>query len=484
MKNPSHPQSEGNPSASPHAHPNLAASDATPPGAEEQQQTSRSTALVTAPAQTFTFSEEEFMADEKGFVGSQLLFILILVFSIIAYYWASTAELDEQVRAQGTVIPPSDVQTVQSILSGIITDIDVSLGSSVQEGDVLFRMEDKQGQAEYEDNEISIRTAQAAVLRLQAEAAGDRQLNFPIEIITSAPSEVAREQLLFNQRLRTLDGELGVLRSEAESLRRNIRERQAVVRNAQNVAVSLQQEFDLIKPLVDAGHEPRIKLIDLQRRIEQAEGEAEVARLSIQTMEADLDARELRSETVFQHYSTQASGELIEQQTLLAQALARRKSLEGRIGYAEVKAPHNGTISALHLNTIGSVVREGTLLAEIVPDQTEVVVRAKLRPEDIADVSLGQDVKISLTAYDVSRYGSLTGTVTNIATNTTEESNQPAYYETLIEIPDPIFAITGQRAEIRPGMLVTADIIGGKRTVLDYILSPIKRATDAAFREK
>ena len=97
---------------------------------------------------------------------------------------------------------------------------------------------------------------------------------------------------------------------------------------------------------------------------------------------------------------------------------------------------------------------------------------------------LRQDVKISLTAYDVSRYGSLTGTVTNIATNTTKESNQPAYYETLIEIPDPIFAITGQRAEIRPGMLVTADIIGGKRTVLDYILSPIKRAIDAAFREK
>lgn len=86
-------------------------------------------------------------------------------------------------------------------------------------------------------------------------------------------------------------------------------------------------------------------------------------------------------------------------------------------------------------------------------------------------------------AYDVSRYGSLEGIVTNIATNTTEEANLPPYYETFISIPDPVFSISQARAEAIPGMQVTVDIIGGKRTVLSYLLSPIKRASEVAFRE-
>ena len=89
----------------------------------------------------------------------------------------------------------------------------------------------------------------------------------------------------------------------------------------------------------------------------------------------------------------------------------------------------------------------------------------------------------SLSAYDVSRYGSLEGVVSNIATNTTEDEQQPPYYETFIAIENPVFAISQIRPEVIPGMQVTVDIIGGKRTVLDYILSPIKRASNVAFRE-
>ena len=112
-----------------------------------------------------------------------------------------------------------------------------------------------------------------------------------------------------------------------------------------------------------------------------------------------------------------------------------------------------------------------------------MLVRAKLKPQDIADVTVGQRVRVSLSAYDVSRYGSLEGIVTNIATNTTEEANLPPYYETFISIPDPVFSISQARAEAIPGMQVTVDIIGGKRTVLSYLLSPIKRASEVAFRE-
>ena len=170
-------------------------------------------------------------------------------------------------------------------------------------------------------------------------------------------------------------------------------------------------------------------------------------------------------------------------QTTLAQAQSRQEVLAGRVGYAEVKSPHNGVISALHLKTVGAVVNQGSLLAEIVPTQSEMLVRAKLKPQDIADVAIGQRVKVSLSAYDVSRYGSLEGIVIKIATNTTEEANLAPYYETFISIPNPVFPISQIKAEAIPGMQVTVGILGGKRTVLDYLLSPIQRASEVAFRE-
>jgi len=101
----------------------------------------------------------------------------------------------------------------------------------------------------------------------------------------------------------------------------------------------------------------------------------------------------------------------------------------------------------------------------------------------VSDVSIGQKVRVSLSAYDVSRYGSLEGVVTNIASNTTQDEQQPPYYETFVSIENPVFEISKIRPEVIPGMQVTIDIIGGKRTVLDYILSPIKRASNVAFRE-
>ena len=175
---------------------------------------------------------------------------------------------------------------------------------------------------------------------------------------------------------------------------------------------------------------------------------------------------------------------LVEAQTSLEQAKARQESLQGRVGYADIRAPETGIVSALHIKTIGAVVQAGTVLTEIVPVNAEHVVRARLLPQDVADVTLGQLARISLSAYDVSRYGALEGKVVHVASNTTEEQNVPPYYETMIAIGDKGFPNSNIEPEIVPGMQVTVDIIGGKRTVLDYILSPIQKAAAVAFREK
>ena len=429
-------------------------------------------------------SEPDFDSEEPGMLAGQVIFVLITAFFVIAFFWASTAELDEQVRAEGEVIPPTDVQIIQARLPGVVTEIGVQLGSRVTTGDILFRMEDEDVQANFADNEIIIASSRAALVRLEAEASGQESIRFPDALVAAAPQAVAEENGLFSQRRIALLGELGVLVQKVDTLERSIEEKKAAARLASERALIQKKEYDLIKPLVDAGHEPRLKLIEAEASWRQSEGEAELAALSIVSMQSDLSAKHKEIESVKQKYRAEASRQLVEMQTKLAQARSRQEALAGKVGYAEITAQQPGVISALHLKTVGAVVQQGTVLAELVPDSTKATIRARLLPQDVADVKVGQAVRISLAAYDVSRYGAVEGVVTRIASNTTQQENMPPFYETLIEIPDLSFPRSPVKPDLVPGMQATIDILGGKRTVMDYILTPIQKASRAAFREK
>ena len=120
---------------------------------------------------------------------------------------------------------------------------------------------------------------------------------------------------------------------------------------------------------------------------------------------------------------------------------------------------------------------------EIVPDERHLLVEARIMAEDIGSIHTGQPAQVSLSAYDVSRYGNLEGHVQRIAQNTTQEENFPPYYQTMIAIPEPKLSKSDGPIEIVPGMAVMVDIIGQKHTVLNYIMTPLNRAAGVAFRE-
>ncbi|MDA9816486.1 HlyD family secretion protein [Alphaproteobacteria bacterium] len=154
------------------------------------------------------------------------------------------------------------------------------------------------------------------------------------------------------------------------------------------------------------------------------------------------------------------------------------------IGELSVSMPlYDGVISALHLKTIGGFVSEGSVLAELIPESTAVLIRAKILTKDLAEVRIGQLATISLTSYDRAQYGHLEGVVTHIARNVTEVENTPPYYETEIKLTSVNFSNTGIQPDLAVGMELSVDILGGKRTILGYIMSPIMKAANTVFRE-
>ena len=369
------------------------------------------------------------------------LFTMIGAFFVIMVLWAALTELDEVVRAEGTIVPPSSVQLVQNRLPGSVALINAKLGDRVSKGDVLYRLEDEDVIANFDDNEVTRIAALAAISRLTAEADGEEQLSFPEWMQKNAADVVASERAVFERRQRAMSTRLA-------SINRRIK--------------NLNDKIEILRPLVEGGHEARLTLVD-------AEGEYNAARDEY--------------EAVIANFRAEAARELAEVKTRADQAGAREDAFRAKVRHADVRAPADGIVTAVHVKTVGAVVQAGTVLAEIVPDEQAVLVQARILSEDIGGVYPGQIAQVSLSAYDVSRYGNLEGEVQRIAQNTTQEQNLPPYYETLIAIPQPKLSKSDDEVEIVPGMTVMVDLIGQKRTVLNYIMTPLNRAAGVAFRE-
>ena len=257
---------------------------------------------VMVPAQLRTPEIDLHAADDKPPMKGQMISLLITGFFIAAVTWASIAEIDEVVRAEGEVVPSDNIQMVQTRLPGSVLVINANLGDKVKKGDVLFEVEDDDVRANFDDNEIQRLSAQAAIHRLVAEANGATTITFPAELMAAAPEIVGQERLVFLSRQKALASETQVIEQEIESLRRGIEEREAEARQAriqistidEQIAL-IEEERAVIKPLVDQGFEPRVALLGIDGRLKDVEerrhatvGREELAPLPLAAWKASL----------------------------------------------------------------------------------------------------------------------------------------------------------------------------------------------------
>jgi HlyD family type I secretion membrane fusion protein len=373
---------------------------------------------------------------------------------------------------------------VQSLLPGSVVQINVKLGAVVNRGDVLFQLEDEDVLANFEDNEITFHSARAAEIRLAAELAGGNELRFPDDLTAQAPAVVQQERVLFSSRQQALQSRLLVLEDAVNTLERSIVEKQAESRILTSQAQLYAEEVALLEPLVAAGHEPKAPLLAARTRYQQAIGAAELAQLAADARKSDLQGKRREKQSLIANFKAEAAAELVEAKTKAAQYLSRQEALRGKVRHAEIRSPLTGTVSAVHVKTIGAVVQAGTVLVDIVPSEAVLLARAQISPQHVANVRPGQIARLSVSAYDPSRYGVLMGVVQRVAKNTTQLENQMPFYETIIEIPELRLTKSGVLPDITAGMPLTVDILGDKRTVINYIMTPIEKSWNTAFREK
>lgn len=421
----------------------------------------------------------------KPRTASNLLLWFVIGFVVLFVIWAAFAELERTVRGMGRVIPSSQLQIVSNMEGGVVQDILIRPGQQVDEGDPLIRLDPTQMGSEFGSGEATVSALTVKIARLQAEVQG-RSPAYPAAADAATADQIRIEQALHASRMADLSSLTSAAAARAAQAERSVAEAQAAYQARVTARDSRLSEVRLLRPLVERGIEPRLSLAQAESAAAIAASEAQQAAESIARARASVSEARSALAQIRQEWRAQAANELATAQAELAARRRAMPALAERVDRTVVRAPLAGRINRVLVTTRGGTARPGEPLVEIVPSDERLLVEARVRPDDIAFVSLDQEARVAITAYDRSVYGALDGRVVAISPDAvTEERTGETFY--LVRVRTDENALkdqAGRRLPIGPGMVAEVNILGDTRTVLQYILSPITKLSESAFRER
>lgn len=377
---------------------------------------------------------------------SMLILWLMALLMMIGLLWAHFAIVEEIAIGEGKVIPASREQVIQSLEGGILESLEVREGEVVEKGQPLLKIDPTRSAASYREALSKVQGLKGTVARLRAEAYGT-PLAFPQDI-KSISSIIRDETQAYNARKKTLE-------ETVASLQHSLR--------------LAQQEVALSEPLARKGLVSEVEILRLRRQ-------ANEFRLQI----AERTNR----------FRAEANSELTKMESELAQAeqiLAGRQDVMAR---TVIVAPVRGTVNNIKVTTHGGVIQQGAEIMTLIPLEDRLLVEAKIKPSDVAFLRPGQPATVKITAYDYAIYGGLSGQVEHISPDTIFDEERaragrgdPYYYRVYIRTDGAALHAGGKAFPIIPGMVATAEIRTGEKSILSYLLKPVLKAREA-FRER
>lgn len=433
-------------------------------------------------------SDVEFKKLAKEMAGRQrnsssILLLSVITLIAVILVWAAVTELDNVTRGSGKTISEAQNQLVQSSEPGVLKKRYFNDGDVVKKGDILFDLDPIDAKTQLDQAQKRFASLMIKSTRLRSEVE-DRLPDFSDKLIEAAPETVSTELALYKARLDDLTAKSSILEQRRLQKLNEIQELKIQYQTAKNGLALIRTEIDTVEPLVKNGLAPETRLISLQKEEEAMLGQANSAESGQNRINSALDeiAEQLKAEQ--QSYKTSALTDLSAIESEMAELGARIPALEDRVERTTVRSPVDGVINRINYVTEDAYVNSGDVLLEIVPTGSELIVETRIDPKDIAEIVEGQEVKISLTAYDPSRYGRIDGRVMGISADAiTDQQTGSQFYLVDVSIDGILYEQDGSEVTILPGMVASIDVLSGKRTVLEYFWQPIARTKDIAFRE-
>ena len=422
------------------------------------------------------------LSGSTGIFGSLLLFVVISLVAILLF-WASVTELDNVTRGQGKIVSSLQNQLVQTSEGGVIQARFVETGEKVTKGEILFEIDPIDAKTSYDQALQRLASLKIQEARLSAEVLGEEP-KFSNELMNMAPTVVTVERALFSARKADLNAQLSVLRQQLIQRKQQLNEVDVTITTTEETLQFVEKQISIVEPLVKLQQYPETELLTLQRQAKDFEGKIEGSIASKLRFETSILEVQDQITSAKQTYTTKSQTELSDIISQIAEVESRIPALEDRLARTQLKSPVDGVINRLNFETLGGFVKPGDIVLEIVPTGDDLIVEGKIDPKDIAYIQPKQAVRISLTAYDASRYGTIDGEVLKVSADAVEDKATGAtYYLVDVSIDTTLYEDDGSEIEILPGMVASVDVLAGKRTILDYLWQPMAKVKERAFTD-
>jgi hemolysin D len=417
-----------------------------------------------------------------------LLFLILIV-------WAFFGKLDIIASAEGRLVPETYIKIVQPADAGIVQEILVKEGEQVKQGQVLMRMDTQLAKADAKTigNDLALRSLQ--LRRIDAELAGTgfvRKRNDPENMFAQVEAQYRDHRSSYTDALEQAQQSLSKTQHEYNSARE-------VLSKLEQITPILKQQADSYAAMGKDGYVSKMAVQDKQRDYLEKAQDLRAQQSTVASLEAAVNQSKKQLAQITSKYRSDLQNERVDaggQHRKLEQDWLKQ---EHKTGLLELKAPQSGIVKDIATHSVGTVVSPGTVLLSIVPEHEPLVAEIMIKNDDVGFVYLNQKVKVKLAAYPFAKYGMLEGEVIHIQADsyndtqsqTSDQSQSKdkqqtstSVYKAIVSLSSQVLESEGRQLKLVPGMQVVAEINQGDRTVLEYLLSPVKKTLYESGHER
>lgn len=428
----------------------------------------------------FELEASELMSRERTH-RAQIIVRAAVAVIVLLLVWASLAHVDEVTKGDARVISSRQLQLVQSLDGGVVSEILVKEGQVVEKDQLLLKIDETRATSGVRESAAQGFALRARQARLRALAEGAA---FQPPTGKDTPEEhriVEEERRLYETRVSELNTLLAINQQQLQQRQQELGEMRARKTSADRTLDLSQQELAKTRPLLASGAVSEVDILRLDGAVSKARGDVEQTGAQIARVQAAIGEAQRKIQETELTFRNDARKDLAEVMGKLNALNEGAVALNDKVDKSQIKSPVRGRVQRLLANTVGGVVQPGKDIVEIVPLDDALVLEAKVAPRDIAFIHPGQPATVKFTAYDFSIYGGMEAVVENISPDTVVDEKGNAFYQVRVQTHRPSF---GEKMPIIPGMTAEVDILTGSKTVMSYLLKPLLKGKAYALRER
>lgn len=430
-------------------------------------------------------SSHERQAVRLGWMGAAVGALSTTLFAA----WAMTAPLASSAVAEGVFKTDLSRRVVQHQEGGIVRTLHVRDGDHVTAGQVLVSLDDPNVRAEAAIVQAMLDSELARLARLEAERAGARQITVPAVLAARAKDEAVRlvlerERGLFEARRDSVEAQLAMIASQQSEVRAEIDALEANAKASADAAAQMQSELDANERLRADGFVSEVRLTTLRRALSEYRMKESASRADIAKARQKLSDLSLRGQALRDSFAAAADGETKTVSDRIEQLRAQIEPHADALRRQQITAPVAGRVVAMRVNTMGAVLSPREPVLEIVPDDTPIVVEARLRTDAVGPVVQGSTASVRVSGHEESDAKTLEGRVRYVSPDRQNDRDSPAaFFVVQVEIPEESYRLARIPAPL-PGMPAEVFFRQGDRTALDFLVAPLLHRVQLALQSK